>query len=338
MNEVRGWPRHLALLALGLGLIAAYVLFAEVDEVVTALRSLPFRVLATAGAITVAAWLPRVASFHLLDVRAGPSSWKGSLRACLGSNALNLVFPARLGDVGLVAALTVDRPVDRALSLVVHWRALSFLTLLVLAGSVVVAAAAPGPALWTWMVGSALVFLVFAAALFAWGSRHLHRAISAAVARLRRRLEARGALDADASHAEPIYFDRFGAILPPMSMAALAWVAEVAVAVLFLRAVEEVALALAIFAALLASAAKALRLTPGGIGVYEGVFAGFLFAAGLEPAPAVAAGALAAAFSNLVTLGLGAGPGASLLSAGTGRTAKAVARWRAERSAPKGEA
>lgn len=307
------WTRHLLLLVLGLILVAGYVVWADTGRVLDHIEAIRHRSLLLAFGLALLAYVPRIWSLQALSANSDrPLGLGESLRAGFGSNALNLLLPARLGDVATVASLSRDRSSPDATAILFGWRALSLVGLFSLWGALLLAAFADArPAvLLGWTIAGGLVLTAMAAYLVGWTT---HRGLPLG-RRLLDKLRTVDRVEALIDWATRFLrrglavFSPQAVVLPSLALF-LVWVFDVGVAAIFiLDLVPEVSFATAFLAPIVANLSKLVRLTPGGIGIYEGVLSGLLVAAGGEFSGAVAAAAVGHAFLNTVMLVLGVVP------------------------------
>lgn len=338
----RAWLRHGLLALLGLGLIALYVLRADPGEVFEAIASVPLWVPALSASLFGAVWVLRVWSLRFLSQQTqGELSWDRANQAFLGSNVLNLVLPARLGDAALIVAMSEEADAGEVASLVLHWRVQSLIALGVLAGAIAILAARAPPS--SGLIAYALVLAVFLPLLLAGaflvallgygGGSQLARASQA----LQDRFAGQGArgrwtarLHRVVESGRTLFDVRI--LAPALLMAGLGWYLEILVAVPFVVVLAPgISPYLAMAAPIAAALVGVVRILPGSFGIYEGAFAAVLIGGGVVPAAAVAAGAAAHGFVTLILLLAGI-PAAVALSRRTTRQAVSVVRDRLDRS------
>jgi uncharacterized protein (TIRG00374 family) len=307
------WIRHLVLLILGLALVAGYVIWADTGRVLDHIEAIEYRSLGLAFALAFLAYVPRIWSLKALSANADrPLSIRESCRAGFGSNALNLLLPARLGDIATVASLSRDRSSPDATAILFGWRALSLTGLVCLWGALLVAAlteARPAVIL-AWTIAGGLVLTAAVAYTAGWTA---HRGLPLG-RRILAKLRTVDRIDALIDWGNRFLrrglavFSPRAVVLPSLALF-LVWLLDVGVAAVFiLGLVPEVSFVTAFLAPIVANLSKLVRLTPGGIGIYEGVLSGLLVAAGGEFSGTVAAAAVGHAFLNIVMLLLGAVP------------------------------
>jgi hypothetical protein len=306
---------HVGLLAAGVGFLALFIHRVDTHKVAESIRRLDATTLGVALAAYTAAWALRVWRLHMLArAIAIPLTTRAAASVALGANALNLVAPARLGDVAAFVQLRLasGRGAEAAAA-VLSWRLADLGALLALglvAGLpillLVPLAHAETGLLWTMGAGAGFLFL---AALAAWLSRH--KRSKAVLARLAQRLlgsrAPTGAAFGRATAA--LWSPRL--LAAGLGLAMAAWIGDAVVAGAILEALwgGPNAYLIALIPLLLANAAKMLPTTPGSIGVFEAVFAATLLAYGVPAATAVAAAVATHLFMNLYTLAVGI-PGA----------------------------
>jgi len=308
------WLREAALILLGVALVAAYVIQAGASEVATHLQDLSVAAIALAVAVNLLGWVPRIASYHAVAASTlTGTSWRQSAHASLAANGANLVLPARLGDVALVVDLSRRATVARSIATVAAWRALSTLALLLLAGATLAALLVPRLVPWpAWAILAAAFLIGFGLVVFVAQS-----GTRLAATWMRRRADRFATAVGQATTGPPVLLP-MRALAASLLAASLAWALEVASAAVVLASLAPATpWPHIVMASLAGLAAKALRFTPGGIGLYEGMFAGVLWGLGVEGSTAVTAGILSGLVSNLVTLALGARSAAGLLGTGS---------------------
>lgn len=309
-----GWFRHSILLALGGALVLLYVLFADVGKVLDRILTINPSSIFMAVGLAVFAYIPRIWSLRYLSQNsAEPLTVRESLRAGVGSNVLNLLLPARLGDLATITSLSRNRSPPDAGALIVAWRSLSILALLCLWGAFLAFAMVGLDTSIGWLAGTFLAGMLLASlAAFVLGlGVHRGLPLGEGMAGWLRRSRSLGKVADWISsflHRGVALF-RPGSMVLPASALCLVWIFDLGVAAVFIiDLVPEAPLWLAFTAPIIANLSKLARLTPGGIGIYEGVLSGLLVAAGGEVSAAVAAAAVGHGFLNLFMLLLGAVP------------------------------
>ncbi|MES2154978.1 MAG: lysylphosphatidylglycerol synthase transmembrane domain-containing protein [bacterium] len=276
-----------------------------------------------------AAWTMRIARLHVLAKATGiPLGARDAAQTALGANALNIVAPARLGDVAAYVHLRSEGAAGpEAAAVMVTWRLGDL-------GALLVFALLAGPVVLLLVpVHSATTGLV---AVMAGGAGFL--AIGAAGIYLARHHKVRAVLDRIATRLlgsrapTGAAFGRATAHLwtprlfaASLALAIAAWIADALLAGVILDALWDGpnAYAVVIIPVILANAAKTLPTTPGSIGVFEVVFGVALNQYVGDPASAAVFGFAAVAvhlFVNVLTLGLGL-PGAVAIGRSVSRSA-----------------
>lgn len=323
-TRVLTWVLHVALFAVGIALIVFYMKDAATAEALASLGRVGITTLGVAAVVYLASWALRSWRLHLLlrhvqsDVR--PTF---SVATATGANTLNLLAPARLGDVAAFLSIrNATASSGAAAALLVQWRLtdLGGLLLLGLAAAALLPWGSPAwiPSWVPWVVGGAALAAAAALAL-AWstnraaptGEGGLGARFEQAQAFIAKRL-LRGRLGDGAS------FARTGKLLlarrvlgGTLLLSLAAWAADAVVAGFLLYAAwpNPAAFAIVFVPVVVANAAKLLPSTPGAIGVFEGAFAATLIPYGVPFATALAVAVAVHLLMNLMTLVIGA-PGA----------------------------
>lgn len=312
--RLRSWVLHGLLLALGVGLVYLALQRVDAHAVLAAMQRLGWVGLALCSLVYSLAWAARAARLWLLAtplrVPLAPSQ---ALSTGLGANALNLVAPARLGDVAAFWRLRKLSDGPRAAALMLTWRLvdLGALMLVALAACAVLLVVLPSAVplhLLVWIAAAGAAFVGFAV-VAAWLTHSLQpRRMLETVAR--RLLGSRAPLGAAFGAAMAVCWSPRNIALG-LGVAAGAWLCDLVVAGIILQATWGGAhpFLVVIVPVLLANAAKLLPTTPGGLGVFEGVMWVLLRASGVPDSPALAAAVATHLFMNLFTVVMGV-PGA----------------------------
>lgn len=295
---------RMGVLRVALSVAVASLLFAVAVRRMT-LPPLPSaRILATALATVVvlfsASWAFRCLRFVRIARGAGAtgSAWRLS-RLHLQAGALNLALPAKAGEAAQIAFLAQrGASWGEAAGATVAIRVLDLGAVLAIGAVALALAGADRPPWAVAPVAAATLALVLGLALVAWGGASPPaRWIDARLPRrfLDRRLTIAALFDA-------ILRTLRGAhVAPVLALTALAWTLEFASAAV-VAALLGLPVPLALVAVSLAALAAALPLTPGGLGVYEVVFAEVVAAAGSDGAVALVAATLDHATKALLAL------------------------------------
>lgn len=294
---------HLLSLAAGVGLLGILAAWVGLHETLAQLRRLDPLLLLPVTALYAASWGVRAARLQrLLRVFRQRASLAEALGVEIGGNFANLVAPAKLGDAVKVVYLRREKgmPLLQGTLVAVLVRALDLFTVLVLILASVLflseeTARAYGVLLWLAAAAVAAAVVGLAVVAFRPGLvRPLLRGPLARLEPLLQRIHAtlRGNLRAIASL---------------LALSAGVWVLDSAVLELFLDAYAvRLHFAEVVFVLMMANLVKSLPVTPGAIGVLEGVLVGLLVALGVDPGVALAVSVLDHGYKNLFTLVLGA--------------------------------
>ncbi len=303
---------HVLSLALGLALVVAYIVLADPKAVIETVRGIGPTVLLLAVAAFACVWAIRVWTFHRLGtVIPGRVSWSTANRAFLGSSILNLVYPARMGDVSLVVHLARDAGYGGATALVAQYRAQSVLALgtlaLAIVSFLVLAPALQGAtAVLVLLAGYAITLTLVGLVVMAILKRSHPRLSSFAgwLARFRRlgplKQKGKDFVEHLAGTTRPSVF------LPALVLAGIAWFLEIMIAVAFILTLAPgTHLVLAMGAPLVGIIAAMARLTPGGLGIFEGTMIAVLLGQGVTAAAAVGAATMTRVFMTFMILLVG---------------------------------
>ncbi|HUR62235.1 MAG TPA: lysylphosphatidylglycerol synthase transmembrane domain-containing protein [Candidatus Thermoplasmatota archaeon] len=317
------WGIHLLLLAAGASLLWLAVRHADLAAVREDLAKIHPAAIGLAFLAYLAAWALRVWRLHFLAAAAATRlTLPQAAATALGANALNIIAPARLGDVSAFVHLrerTGKGPESAAA--ILTWRLTdlgALLTVALLAGLPVLAfvpLAAGTQLLWTMAAGGGFLAL---AAVGVWVARDQRS--RALLERLGRRLlGARAPTGAAFGRATALLWG--GRVFSMgLVMAIGAWLADAVFAGLILHALWPGDPLVVLVPMVLANAAKTLPTTPGAIGVYEVVFALALQQYGVDAATALTAGIATHFLLNAWTLLLGL-PGAIAIGRSVSRSA-----------------
>lgn len=325
------------LFLLGVGLVALYVRQLDLGRALSALLGLSAGVLGLALVLYTIAWTLRVWRLHLLSRSAGiPATPGSSASTALGANALNLIAPARLGDVAAFVRLRGAAPsAGAAAAVLVHWRLtdLAGLLLLGLAGGAAVLLVGPPIALGgtlAWLLFGGVAALVVLAGGAVWAARRSEAPGSPGLlARLRDRVATRILGERAEGMGEGFSRANVKLLAPALLvgsvlLAVLGWVGDAAVAGVLLAAAwpHPGAFLVAVVPVVVGNVAKMVPSTPGALGVFEAAFAAALIPFGVPLVEAVAVAVATHLLMNAYTLVVGV-PGAWT-------TARAVPRtlWR----------
>ncbi len=331
-RRLRRGAVHGALFVVSLLLIWFALRKVDFAQVPTYLGRLDAITLTLALAAYVVAWGLRVARLHFLaHMVAIPIALPQAALTAFGANALNIVAPARLGDVAAFMHLrALYGRGAAAAAAIMTWRVGDLGALLVLgllAGPAVLLLVPVGNASTglLWLMAGGLVFLVLAGAAIYLAKHHQFRALLDRITK--RLLGTRAPTGADFGRATATLWTP-RVFIVGLILASGAWLADVALAGIILDALWLEPLRggrnpylLVLIPVILANAAKALPTTPGSIGVYEVVFAVALNQYVGDAASAAIFGFTAVAvhlFVNALTLALGL-PGAVAIGRSTSR-------------------
>lgn len=332
------WVVHATLAILGIGLVVLFLQKTEAAVAFRTLLSLSFGVIFLAVVLYTVAWSLRVWRLYLVCSAAEvPVSGRTAISTALGANALNLLAPARLGDVAAFLRLKQESGKGgAAAAAVVQWRLMDLVGILAfgLAAGFVVLAFAPafalgGSLVWIMLGGGVALGVLGAAAYWA---RRRSATEPAGTESFLTRTRSRLALKlfgpfADTGEefsraAVPLFRPRF--VAASLLLALGAWVGDAAVAAVMLHAAwpHPEALFLVVVPVVAGNVAKMLPTTPGALGVFEAAFAASLLPFGVPLPAAVAAAVATHLLMNAYTLLAGA--------AGAWATARSVPRafWR----------
>lgn len=303
--RVRGWLIHAALLLAGLALIALFVRGVDADVALAALSRVGPGALAIAVLVYAAGWVLRAWRLHLIARAAGiPATPAESARTAIGANALNVIAPARLGDVAALFALR--RPpagATGAAASILLWRLIDLAGLLFLAtAALALVASARG------IVGIPLGSAAIVAGALAGGALTIAALRSPWVARALDRLASR--LFRSEAPAGTRLADAFRklstarVVAPSLALSVLSWACDAYVAATFAHAVwgAESAWLVGSLALVVANMAKTIPSTPGALGVFEAAFSGVMILFGCPAALAVAAAVATHLLMNAFTL------------------------------------
>ena len=323
-RRARRWTIHILLLLAGLVLIGLAIRRVDPAAIAHDLNKLDAAAVALAFAAYVVAWGLRVWRLHYLAGAAGiPIPLAQAANTALGANALNIVAPARLGDVSAVVHL---REVSGgkgppAAATILTWRLTdlgALLTVALVAGLPLLALVPlrDGSGLaWTMAGGVAFLGLAAIAAKVARDERS-----SDLIDRLARRLfGSKAPMGAAFGHATALLFVP-RVFLLGLLLAVGAWLADAVFAGIILHSLWPGNVLIVLVPVVLANAAKILPTTPGGVGVYEVVFQVALQQYGVDAATALTVGIATHLLLNAWTLVLGL-PGAFAIGRSVSRSA-----------------
>jgi uncharacterized membrane protein YbhN (UPF0104 family) len=311
-DRLRRARRGLTHLALLLAAVALLLLAAgKMDPAVLGrdLAKLDAGTIGLAFVAYLAAWSLRVWRLHLLARAAGtPLPWGQSTATTLGANALNIVAPARLGDVAAFLHLRCrSGQGPAAAATILTWRLsdLGALLAFALVAGIPMLLLVPLPdgsgLLWAMAAGAAFLLL---AALGAQAARH--QRVRALLDRLARRLLGpRAPLGAAFGQATARLWAP-KVFTAGLLLAAGGWACDALLAGTILHALwPGNAYAVVVLPMILANVAKTLPSTPGGVGVYEAIYWATLQHYGIDSATAFTAALATHFLMNAWTLVLG---------------------------------
>ena len=287
MTVNKRWLLHIIAALAGVGVVVLLLAHAGFDRFLYHLRRGKPEWIAAAFAVYALAWVFRTVRLQKLTGRSGVSipAWV-LFRLHVAGYALNAVLPAKMGDVATMGFLKLRGiPFPRAAAVVFQTRILDLISL--------VALTLPGLLLgfpklatrWTF-VSIALGLMVVAAVLFlvmldrrGWvtsiierGENRVKRAwIGFLLAKAR---------DFYRGYREIVTDRRLFGLSLVVSLAV--WVVEGCTAFTITRAIgADLPLEVVFFAVAMANLGKSAPVTPGGIGIYESMFAAALVLAGI---------------------------------------------------------
>jgi uncharacterized protein (TIRG00374 family) len=308
LRRARRWLGHLALLLLAVALLLLAVQRIDPAAVARDLGKLDAGTIGLAFLAYLAAWSLRVWRLHLLARAVGtPLPLGQSVATTLGANALNIVAPARLGD--LAAFLHLRRRSGKgpeAAATILTWRLSDLGALLafaLVAGVPLLLLFPIGGSSLPWAMAAGAGFLLLAAVAIQLARHHKARALLERLAR--RLLGSRAPLGAAFGQATARLWTPkvFAASL---LLAAGGWAFDALLAGVILHALwPGNAYALVVLPMVLANVAKTAPSTPGGVGVYEGIFWATLQQSGVDSATALTAALVTHLLMNAWTLLLG---------------------------------
>lgn len=313
----RAWLRAASLVA-GLAVIATLAWFADPARILDAVRRVTLPALLFACALYVVAWSLRAARWRSLlgatgggERNAPQLPYGRAVGLTIAGNAANVVLPAKLGDAirAVAASRLAKLPIERALAAGVADRALDLTAVALL--TLLAIALHPVGLSRSFLLPAGLVLAAGAIAAVA-GLLYVRArdGASGRFERVERFLRALAEAGADAAR-RPART----AVLLAASLAV--WTLETAIAFTISRAIGlDVAPAAILLAVMLANMAKAVPLTPSGLGTYELAFTEALVVSGVEPSLAATAAILDHGLKNALTL---AGGGVSWLLLGPAR-------------------
>jgi glycosyltransferase AglD len=286
--------RKISILA-GSILIAAallgYMLMQAWDELLSVLDHLQPMYLAFAVGICLGAWLLRGVRYQKILRSLEVSISTGFSIGCIFiSQTANLIVPARIGDfIRMLILRHEDRaPYSRGLSSLVVERVFDIITIAIL-GVLAIPFVLNVPFYFLVVIGIGLAAgAVFFIAIALTGTRsHPNRYIAFLFATL------------DEVRAASL---NVGSIITFTTISIVIWLFDVLVCVGVVRMLAlEIAFPLILLAIVIGNLAKAVPITPGGLGTYEAVMATALALGGIAPEAAILVAIIDHLIKNLVT-------------------------------------
>lgn len=306
--------RQMLAVALAAAILAALLWWADPARVLDAVRTVTLPALLLASGLYAVAWLFRSARWRALLGDALPM--RRAFGLTVAGNAANVVLPAKLGDAlrAVAAARLSKTPIERALAAGVADRVFDLSAVAAL--TLVAVALHPIALSRGFLLPAGLVLVAAAGAVGAglWYARA--RRGSGRLAVVERFLAALAQTAADAGR-------RPARTLALGAASLVVWTLEATIAFTLARALGlDLAFGAVLLAVMLANMAKAVPLTPSGLGTYEVAFSQVLVVSGVDPVLATAAAFLDHGLKNALTLAAG---GVSWLLLGPSRVPEAAA-------------
>ena len=319
----RRWVVHGILFAAGILLIVLAARRVDPAAIGRDLAKLDATAVALAFLAYVVAWALRVVRLQVLARAAQvPLELGAATATALGANALNIVAPARLGDVSAIVHLRAltGKGAESAATLLT-WRLTdlgALLTVALLAGLPILALVPlrDGTGL-AWTMAGGVAFLGAALVAIRLARDPRSRAMLDRLAR--RLLGAKAPTGSAFGHATALLVQpRIFSV--GLVLAVGAWISDAVLAGILLHSLWPGNPLIVLVPVVLANAAKILPTTPGGVGVYEVVFALALQQYGVDAATALTVGIVTHLLLNAWTLVLGL-PGAIAIGRSVSRAA-----------------
>jgi uncharacterized protein (TIRG00374 family) len=302
---------HVLLFLLGLGILVAMIDYVGGEEFLRDLSSLDLEVLVLIVTIYALSWVIRgLRLMYLVNVDGRRIGAVSAFNINAGANVINIVLPLRMGDVIECLALRRYTPLPKGIAAVVQTRVLDLGALFIFGLTALIFVEAPS---WAWM---ALLFLslmfmgIMAVMLVSRRSDILERGVAKLAVALARKVGYHGLGVKDHLKELTSHYRRF--LLPrPLLLTLTLSVAIWGIEVLVLQLVGqgmgyELAFTTAVVAVTFANISKAVPITPGNIGVFEGVLTVLLVFMGVPEGAALSIAVVDHLILNAVTLVLGA--------------------------------
>ncbi len=286
----------------GIGLIVLIAAYVGVDETIAHLRTIRPIILLPVTITYCFAWYLRGYRFHrLMRIFERTVPLMRALYVEVAGNCANFLAPAKLGDIVKLVYLKkhYGLPYPQGTLAAVLIRVLDLVTVLALILATVAfmsRQAAQDYRVYI-VVGIAVLALVFgAAAAFYFRPRLFHPLFIGPAARLLPTFEAM----------HRTFTANIGQFALILGISVLVWLFDSLVLQVFLWSFEiNLGYAQIIFVLMVSNLVKTLPITPGGIGVLEGVLVGLLSAFGVDKSVAFTVSILDHGFKNIFTLVLG---------------------------------
>lgn len=305
--------KRVVLLVFSILLVIGMIYYIGFDKFVNNLTKLKIEYLLIIIIIYSGAWLLRATRLYFFIRKlSGKISFKDAFQINIGSNALNLILPVRLGDVSGTIALRKYIPFSKSVASVLHTRILDFMALLIFATFVLIFIKVPSWAFGAFVFSLLIIGGVTGFVMISNRTPLIENLTSKFANKFIKRAEKSGRIYinvADFIKGFTKNYEKFLSIkliLLGVVISLGIWSADSIICYLIALGIGyQIEIQFVIMAIVFANFVKAAPTTPGDIGVFEGALAILLIFNNVSPDIAVTIAVVHHLILNLFTLIVG---------------------------------